>query len=443
MVDKWTRVRDVIDGSDAVKKKGTKYLPRLSGQSDAEYAAYKQRALFFSVSGRSLSALTGLVTRRIPVIEASDEMRKYFEDSSHKSMSFHELFIDLTDEVLMQGRIFALVDWPEAGGQAYVVTYAAESVINWKFDNDTGELLWAVTMETIYDEVLGDQFEEQAKTRYRHLHLVDGVYTVDVYEVASNTTASVSATMGAGSSSLLPVGQYVPRVNGNTLDYIPGIFVNPYGISGRIVKPPILDIVDVNLSQYITSADLEHGRHYTALPTPVVSGVNADTTLKIGSQTAWAIPEKAKAYYLEFLGQGLASLERAMAEKTSQMAQFSTRLMDTTTRGSEAADTVRLRHSSEAATLSGVAKSVESALNWLYNVMSAYEQAGDVTIIVNKDFLDSKITHSELKALTDSYVAGAIDQETYFYNLYRGELVPPDKTTFVTADVNNGDQDAE
>jgi hypothetical protein len=33
----WLRARDVIAGEDAVKRGGTKYLPRLDSQSENEY----------------------------------------------------------------------------------------------------------------------------------------------------------------------------------------------------------------------------------------------------------------------------------------------------------------------------------------------------------------------------------------------------------------------
>jgi hypothetical protein len=408
----WIRCRDVIEGSDVIKNKGVSYLPKLLGQTNAEYLAYKKRALFFSVSGRSLSGLVGMLIRRQPTVTKTPQMDKYFEDSSHGHMSFSELISYTANEVLMVGRVFILIDWPSAGGDPYITTYNSECVINWSVD-DAGTLQWLVIKEQVVDPTETDPFDQTMVDVYRHIRVEDGAYTIDTYDDTLTLISSVS-----------------PTVSGAVLDRIPGVMVTPSGVSMTLEKPPILDIVDVNLSQYMTSADLEHGRHFTALPTPVVSGVNMDTELKIGSQTAWAIPEKAKAYYLEFQGSGLNSLEKAMGEKTSQMAQFSTRLMDTSSRGSEAADTVRLRHSGEAATLSGVAYAIESAMNIIYGTIAELEDLGDVNIDLNKDFLDTRLSHADLRELTASLVSGAIDEETYFYNLERGEIVPQHKERF-------------
>lgn len=417
----WERCRDVTDGSDAVKKKGQKYLPRLSGQTNEEYNKYKQRALFYSASGRSLSGLVGMATRRTPKISASEAMKTNFIQIKNNGfgLSFPELLVGSIEEVLKTARYGIMLDWPTGGGQTYITTYLAESIINWDVDSN-GVLSFVVLHETYY-EVGKDKFERVPKTRYRHLSVIDNIYTVEIYSEKGEFVESI-----------------VPRVSGTALNFIPMVFVNPIGVGVELMKPPILDIVDVNISQYMSSADLEHGRHFTGLPTPVITGAPPETSLSIGSTTAWAITnDKAKVYYLEFQGLGLKSLENAIQEKTSQMAQFSSRLMDTSTRGSEAAETVRLRHSAEAATLSTVVQAVESAINIIYKWIADVEREEFESILLNKDFLDMKLTPAELKALTEAYISGAIDEETYYFNLERGEMVHPDKEVFDTKPTQN------
>jgi hypothetical protein len=60
----WMRARDVLAGEDAVKAAGTRYLPRLEGQSDEEYAAYVKRASFFNATARTAEGYCGLIFRR-------------------------------------------------------------------------------------------------------------------------------------------------------------------------------------------------------------------------------------------------------------------------------------------------------------------------------------------------------------------------------------------
>jgi len=58
------RARDVLDGEDAVKAAGEKYLPRLDSQNEEEYSAYKARASFFGATARTLEEYLDLVFRR-------------------------------------------------------------------------------------------------------------------------------------------------------------------------------------------------------------------------------------------------------------------------------------------------------------------------------------------------------------------------------------------
>ncbi len=67
-VTKWQRARDCYEGSDAVKEQGAGYLPPLAshGREPAKYEAYKQRALFYNATGRTVDGLAGLIFQKEP-----------------------------------------------------------------------------------------------------------------------------------------------------------------------------------------------------------------------------------------------------------------------------------------------------------------------------------------------------------------------------------------
>ncbi|MDJ0952471.1 MAG: DUF4055 domain-containing protein [Acidimicrobiia bacterium] len=418
---KWRRIRDCIDGSDAVKEKRTEYLPRLTGQSNDEYNAYLKRALFFSVADRTLKAIVGLMTAREPTIEAPDEMRPYFEDIDNQGTSFFELSRWVIEEIVSNGRTGLLIDYPQAGGRAYTVPYIAENILNWNTNPAMRNLEMLVLAE--------EKFWPQPNTihfisRYIEYRLLridqDGYYAGEVWR---------RSTADASLGSLNRRAVIEPTVRGERIDIIPFTFFTSEGINTELVKPPMLDIVDVNLSHYRSSADLEHGRHFTALPVPVVTGVESDDPLRVGSEQAWVLPpHQAKAYYLEFTGQGLQSLEKALKEKSDQMAIFSTRLMDTSSRGSESPDNVRIRHSSDAANMTRIAEVVENGFNRHYNMIKEMEGIGGppVKITFNKHFLDPRLPAAELKELVKAFSEGAINEETLIFNLQRGDMMQTD-----------------
>jgi len=161
-----------------------------------------------------------------------------------------------------------------------------------------------------------------------------------------------------------------------------------------------------------------------------VSGAEATSELRVGSQTAWILPDSnARAQYLEFTGQGLQSLEKALQEKQGQLASLSARLLDNSKRGSEAADTVRLRYASETASLAMVVRATEAGLTQAYRNVALMrgEDPDEVTILLNKEFLETRMPANDLVDLVKSYLEGGISAETLVFNMRRGDIIPVDR----------------
>lgn len=404
--DQWVRCRDAYDGQDAIKSKGRKYLPMLTKQKTQDYSAYKDRALFFSIVGKTISALVGMAMVRTPRIEFPPELDAYFKDDN--GVQFYEILAVTLAEILLMGRIGILVDRPVEGGDPTLRRYYAENILNWDLDQYGNPIM--VVLEECKFVAGRDKYEKKEETVYRVLEMIDGVYTVTLFNVKGEM-----------------IGQpMIPVNSGQAMDHIPFYVGSQFGISMCVEKPPMLELVDINISHYRTSADLEHGRHFTALPTPVVSGASSTNELYVGSQTAWVLPDpQARAVYLEFTGLGLGSLEKALAEKQGQLAAMSARIMDNSKRGSEAADTVRLRYASETASLTMVVRASEALLTKVYSEVAFMESVDptSVRIVLNKELLDTRMSAKEVVDLVKSYNEGGISEETLIFNLRRGDMI--------------------
>lgn len=412
----WISCRDAMDGQRAIKNAGVRYLPKLTGQSDDEYKAYKERALFYSITDKTVSALVGMALGKQPELDMPEQMKKKLEDDS--GIEFHELLQEAVRETLLQGRFGVLVDRPENNGDTRNSTFLAEDILNWQTD-ERDRLTRVVLREVYYDTSSTDVFAYLKKERFYDLHLdADGLYVCHIYD------------RGFGTAEVLgqPTKVVVPTNQGQRMDFIPFYVSNPLGLGLYDYKPPMLDIVNINISHYRTSADLEHGRHFTGLPTPYVTGGESTNPLHVGSTTAWIIPnENSEVGYLEFTGQGLQSLEKALAEKQSQLASLSARLIDGQSRGSEAAETVKLRYTSETASLKTVVRAVQALLNRVYKahaIMNSLDPNA-VKLALNMDFLDERIQGKNLDSLVEAYLKGGISEETLLFNLRRGDVLPP------------------
>lgn len=435
---KWTRCRDVVDGEDAVKAKRQEYLPKTSTkQKPAAYTAYLTRALFYGATGRTVQGLTGAIFGKAPVIQAPKSLDAHLNDVTLSGIPIQSFAQDRVTEVLTVGRDGVLLDIATGSGadaRPYWISYAAENVINWRTTTIGGDtkLTRVVLRECVEEADSDDTFSVREKVQYRVCELIarppkpDGTPSTApaVYQV----TVWKQATKDGGWSADAPV---VPTRRGEALTFIPFVFFNPSNLLPSISKPPLLDLVNVNLSHYRSSADLEHGAHYTALPQPVVSGYEGES-LEIGASVAWVLKnENAKAEMLEFTGQGLNALEKRLEHKEKQMAILGARLLEGQVTKQEAAETVKLRHSGDAVVLKTTAMTISLGLTillrWHAWWTGAVAEPNDdkISVALNTDFVATRLTAEELKALVLALQAGAISFETFQHALTRGDWSEP------------------
>lgn len=442
----WVRCRDVTSGEDAVKGKGEAYLPRLEGQDDAEYHAYKMRAMFYGAADRTVRGLCGAVMRKSPTLTGTERITEFLSDLGLDGESLDQLLKKSLDETISIGRSGILVDSPIGGGDPYMVIYCAESITNWRIQRVQGKR--RLTMVVLHEcEVVRDDeedvFSQEEEEIYRVLMLVGAGIENEFGEVISTDSGLVYAVQTYRKDDTVPDGEETrwlpdppvfPRTKGGKyLEEIPFIFVGKKDTTTEVDKSPLLDLVDVNLSHYRTSADLEHGRHFTALPTAWVAGFDVKSTrLRIGSTTAWVSNDpNAKAGFLEFSGAGLASLSEALKEKEKLMAVLGARLLEETKVMSETATAARLRQSGEQSILADIAQSVSEAftrvLRW-YAYWQAISTFDQIKIELNQDFNLVGIESAMLLALMTAVQKGTMSWDTYFWNLQRGEVVPDHRT---------------
>jgi hypothetical protein len=230
----------------------------------------------------------------------------------------------------------------------------------------------------------------------------------------------------------------VPIKNGAPLDFIPFVFCGVRAIGSDCEKPPVLDLAEVNLSHFRTVADLEHGAHFTGLPTAVVTGYSvprneqgaALESFYIGSATAWVFPDPtAKATFLEFSGQGLGALENRETKKEEQMAALGARMLAPEKKQAEAAETAAIHRAGEASVLASLANTVSAALSRALQIAAEWAGiAGDVVVKLNTDYYPVEMDSLTLTALVASWQQGAISYETLFDNLKQGEVIAEART---------------
>jgi hypothetical protein len=461
----WVRLHDAIDGEDAVKSRGTVYLPKLSGQNDEEYKAYLMRAMFYGATDRTVDGLVGAILRKPAELEWPDAKEDDLKTVGRAGESWPEIVHSTLEEVIGVGRYGLHVDAPGEGeGAPYVAAYCAEAITNWETAVIDGRVeTISVTLEEqafVYDKK-GTR-EEQTKYRVLRLGPARTIPMPGFVEDEENQPTKFDQylrdTLGLEDSDLDGEGQIywvevwrkgdkeearkghewvietvvVPRVAGGaTLNRIPFVFFNPVSTKAAPEKPPLLDMVNVNMSHYRNSADLEHGRHFTALPTPWAAGFDfKDGALTIGSETAWVSEEPgANAGYLEFTGAGLGHLREGMQDKEKLMAVQGARLLEEEPAGVETAEAVQLRHQGEDSALARISKAVSAGLTKVLQHLGRWLAVADYEALLtklNKDFDLTQIDPALLQQLMQAVQSGVMSWNTFFFQCQKHEMYPDD-----------------
>ncbi len=470
-LQRWTRCRDASEGQQTVHIRREVYLPKLTGASEAEYGLYLRRSLFFNATSRTVTGLVGTVMRKPTVIEYPESQADVLDDIGFSDEGVRDLIARTVHQQLLVGRVGHLVDVTKDQGEGdvspYVSEYQAESIWNWAEEPIDGRLrtVLVVLHETQVVPVNGKiLYETKTRDRWRVLRLgidpaiIRGeerqvstgtgiVRRQDPDEIAEGFKESdlrkpfyfqeiwVRALDEHGNETddLMLDDVIVPRKIGGILwDQIPFTFTNAASTEPEVGKQPLIDLVDVNFSHYMNSADLEWGIHFTALPTPYIIGGDPKQKVAIGSTTAWILPEPAaKVGMLEFTGAGLNLVRETMEHKEKQMAVLGSRLLEDQKTGVEAAAAIRLRLSGDGAILTAISmtasESWKTLLGWIWEWTNPGTEP-EIAVTINSDFNPARLPPADMAILMQALQAGSIDFETWFYNLERGEVLPPGMT---------------
>ena len=463
-IPKWRRVRDAVEGQDAVKADDIDqtYLPPLSWKEkpEVQYAAYKKRALWFGATGRTLEGITGAVFRKDPVVTVEpvsiqDVVEEWLDDITLTDVPFTSFAQDVFSENVVVSRLGVLVDMideemaAETGDQQRPIAalYSAEQIVNWRARRIGGEI--------VVDQIVLRELEQEPAPPEEKTGLSFGVKEIEqlrVLELKPVESVDLNGVSPPPQGNLVYTvtvwrkrvdfnsqqeewvvhSSKMPNRRGQALQWIPFVCFAPTGLDIRKVeKPTILDLADINYAHYRLDADYRHGLHFTALPTPWAAGFKTDDVLEIGSSTAWVSEDaSARAGYLEFSGAGLSTIRTALEDAKLEMAVLGARLLEEQKRAVEAAETVRLRQAGEESVTVRIAKTVARGLErvlWYMAWWGTMEDEPQISVELNTDLVDARMGPAELTALIAARQSQEISRSSFVWNLKRGELLPPDR----------------
>ena len=410
-IDDWQRCRDCYEGTSAVKSAGSRYLPLLSPkQSTESYESYRAAAVYSNSYGRTITAMTGLVSRVAPRITSPMPV----DDITRDGEPLARFAVDALRELLITGRVALALD--AVGGRVRWQRYRAEDILVWRTAPGYRDRLDMVVLrESDYYPVAGSEFELGARS------------TLYIWRM-TDAGATVAAVPEDAAGSAVPAGELALSARGEPLREIPVTIIGTGDVRVAPDKPPLLDMADVCLIRYIASADYQRALHWGAIPQPYTA---AEKTLpkdvSIGGGTIWELGAGGTAGMIQTNGSGLNSMQANLNDLTQQIANLGARLVTDTHTAPETAEAARIQSAGDAATLAGIVAGLDSGITRAMRHHTEWEAiAGDVSYTSNREFIDPKIDSNELTALLSVYQAGGMSLDTLLGTLQDGMIIPPD-----------------
>lgn len=426
----WQVMRDTIMGEIAVKEAGSTYLPRMEAQERNEYAAFLDRAYFYNMTQRTSNGLVGTIFRREPKVK---NLPKQYEAElkiiGKDGTSLNTFIRDTANQIFDVGRVGVLLDLDTTGqGTPFLVNYIAENILDWSVVERNGRY--------VLKEVLLREIEEDRETvaptlrtsslrykaLYRKLRLDDdGVYRQYIYRTKF---FNLSLVVDEEPEVITPLRLGVP------FDFIPFVFFGSLSNNPQVEKPPLLDIALMNLSHYRSVAQLEHGRFYTALPVYYAHISNSNDKggdYVVGPNVVWEVEGDKSPGIIEFNGQGLMYLERALEEKEANISAMGGRMLGTkSTAVAESDNLVKVKEKNEMSLLLNVVTVLNEGFTKLLNWWLFWQNEDNLTasVEVNKDFLFAQIDAREFRAFTMMYQDGIIPIDVLFDILQKTDIIP-------------------
>ena len=423
----WKRCRDIHDGSDAVKARGVTYLPMPGGMDEKAYTAYKTRAQVYGAFQRTVEGFLGYLFLSPPSVTAPEPVTDQLDDVTLLGQHLTVFATHLLSELLTTGRATLMLDVlvdDSNNPRPYWKLLTAEQVISWtRTDGAVTRVAWQERRYTVNEEG-----EYRPEDRLFIAAILDGKYVLKTYR-----QHDIADGLGAREEWLL-LTETIPLRNGEPLDRIEMVIVDLVQSAGASPsEPPLLALADTVIGHYQLSADLRHALHYTALPTPWVSGRGGGgegEPLRIGSMTAWDLPTGAAVGMLEFTGPGVEAIGREMTRAEAHMAALGARLLADPIRSAETAETTRIKSSSDTSILITVVDTASSALSQMmrWHAIWLGESDDDVSVAINREFFDTQLSPTELTALVAAWQSDAMTAHDLIWNLRQGDRLDPGRT---------------
>lgn len=393
------------------------YLPDPSPSSERyevrakRYQDYLNRAVFYNVTRRTVSALVGQIFSKYPTYDLN-ELAYLETDIDGSGESLVQQAKDAAIQCLLKGGGGLLADMPVNNGvtrasmasggiRPTISHYERESIINWRVSKVGAvyKLSLLVLSQSYIAE--DDGYEQKLGEQLLVLRLVDGLAESEILQKIDGDWVSQGVNK-------------LKDNKGKQLTEIPFYFYGAVNNDAEIDGSPMYDIAQLNIHHFMNSADMEELLHISSQPTLVVSGLSQEWVsevledgIAIGSRSGILLPKGGSAQMLQISADSV--IANSMADKEQQMKALGAKLVQTTKQAKTATEAAQ-DASDETSTLTTIANNISDAYTKAVRACGRYVgiATDGLFVTLNTQFNFAKMSPEQQAQMVANWQSGAI-----------------------------------
>lgn len=461
----WLLCRDLFTGERAMKNgdRRREYIVPLSGHKDTipggadSYKAYVERAYFFGAYGRTVEALTGLINRVDPTIEAPSALTEFLADVDGQGTGSIEFCAQIVEELVKVGRVGVLTDWPMRDDKTRVVaedaadyrrpfltTYHAENIINWRVSRIGAKAMLSMVVVQESEITEGaNEFESVVVQQIRVFDLPGGIYRIRKFQLSKSRAGDKAGRWEQVGTDLYPtigIGGTPTRMREIQFEIL-----NHWGCGPQAKKPPMLDLGNTCVAHFRNSADYENAIHLFGFPQLYMNNFDAGNENDLDPTSAPGTKSVPKVYHIgdgslwQFKGpvevqaiqlnSELSGLEKAMESKRADMVALGARMLAKDKMAAESARVEEIRRQPENSALGKIAQAGSKGLAKIFQRVADWLKiSGKINVELNTNFFDHEMAPADLISFIQAVQEGAFALSDLRWLMRRGNLIRAGRT---------------
>lgn len=415
---------DLLGGTDAMRKAGTKRLPKWPNEEAASYNDRLATATLFPAYKRTVRVMAGKPFSK--ELQLSDDtpasISNWSQDIDQQGVSLNVFAAEMFERIVGSGIAGVLVDYPavpskgktvaaveQSGARPYFVRVTADQILGWKSAVVAGKT--KLTQLRLLESVEEDDGPYGIKLIPQVRVLVPGGW--ELWQAAGDKGAWIEVASGRTTLADIP---YVPFY-GERQAFMIG-------------TPPMIDLAHLNVKHWQSQSDQDTIMHVARVPILAMIGASIDETqLVVGASSAVKLPENADLKYVEHSGAAIAAGAASLEALEEQMVQTGAELLvqkpgqRTATESSNDAEANK-------SDLQRIAEQFEDSLDQALWFMAQYAHlptGGTVSLF--KDYGAGSLSDASASLVKDLNALGIVTKGTVINEMKRRGVLASDINT--------------